>query len=174
MQHNDTYRHYITKHNVLCEQKEKAEDWFVIKTAELLLHSPGIEVAARPWLYPLAEYGDTDLRPRLRRPGQITARQLPSIKASWTRKLTSRCITCEEDFALFSLLYDIALARQITGVVRVAQSMQIAPEEAASNMQNFDGFWEKEREKLEYMCRQQGSMPNIFFTSAPAEWKVTR
>eukprot|EP00973_Karenia_brevis_P064369 8943606-Karenia_brevis.AAC.1 len=38
-------------------------------------------------------------------------------------------------------------------------------------MQNFDAFWQWEREKLEDMCRQMDALPNLFFTIAPGEWK---
>ena len=109
-------------------------------TAQLLMRMPGVEVAARPWLYPLAEFADTDIKSRLLHLGQIAKKQLPSIKASWTRKLTSRCVSYEEDFELFSLLYDISLAKQISSVVAVAQKEKISPEEAASGMQNFHSF----------------------------------
>ena len=64
------------------------------------------------------------------------------------------CVSYESDFELFSLLYDIALASQISGVVAMADKNKIAPEEAASNMQNFDSYWLKEQEKLEDICRQ--------------------
>ena len=72
----------------------------------------------------------------------------------------------EEDFELFSLLCDI--------IVSVADRMRIAPGEAASNQQNFDTFWTCKQEKLEVMCRQcrqYGKPPNLYFTTAPAEWK---
>jgi hypothetical protein len=173
LKYNETYSGFVEQHRALLQvpAAEREEGWFVIKTAQLLLRMPGVEVAARPWLYPLAEYGDSDLRPRLLRLNQITRRQKPSIKSSWTRKLTSRCVSYESDFELFSLLYDIHLAKQISSVVTVADKQQIAPEEAAAGMQNFDAFWGREREKLEDMCRQQKQMPNLFFTIAPAEWK---
>ena len=87
------------------------------------------------------------------------------------RKILSRCVSYEEDFPLFCLLHDIALARQISAIVNIADQQKIAPEEAASGHQNFDSFWRKEQQKLEDMCRQMDSMPNFFFTVAPAEWK---
>ena len=80
----------------------------------------GIEVAARPWLYPLAEYGDTDLRQRLWSTGHMAQQQLSSIKQGWAHKITSRCVSYETDFELMSLLYDVALARQIDSIVAVA------------------------------------------------------
>ena len=88
------------------------------------------------------------------------------------RKLLSRCVSYEEDFPLMCLLYDKALAKQISATVAIADRVKIAPEEIASNQQNFDSFWRKEQEKLEDMCRQMGSMPNCLFTVAPAEWKL--
>ena len=113
---------------------------------------------------------------------QIGQKQKPSLKSSWLRKLTSRCGTYEADFDLFALLHDIALARQITGAVASADKLKISAGEAVSTMQNFDGFWEREGEKLQDMVRQQrirqrrldptaNGMPNLFFTVAPAEWK---
>ena len=98
--------------------------------------------------------GGSDLKERLVHLRRITNKQKPSIKASWTRKLLSRCVSYESDFELFSLLYDMALASQISGVVAMADKNKIAPEEAASNMQNFDSYWLKEQEKLEDICRQ--------------------
>ena len=44
------------------------------------------------------------------------------------------------------MLYDIALAKQINALVKVAASKGIAPEEAASNMQNVYFHWRKEQE----------------------------
>ena len=76
----------------------------------------------------------------------------------------------EQDFDLFALLYDISLARQINSIVKVSEQQQIAPEDAAATHQNFDAYWVSEQEKLEDMCRQQHSLPNLFFTIAPAEW----
>ena len=174
MQYNPSYKSYVDQHRALLKTPAEArsQDWFVIKTAKLLLAMLGVEVAARPWLYPVAEFGDTDIKSRLLQLDQISERQLPSIKSSWVRKLTSRCVSYEEDFELFSLLYDISLAKQITSVVAIAQRQEIAPEEAASHLQNFDAFWTKETEKLEDMCRQHSAMPNFYMTVAPAEWKA--
>ena len=107
---------------------------------------------------------------RLRQLGQIGEQQKPSLKASWVRKLTSRIVSYEEDFELFSLLYDVALARQISSLATVAAKQKIAPEEAASEMQNFDVFWQREQDKLHDVCRQQG-LPNLYLTISPAEWK---
>lgn len=87
------------------------------------------------------------------------------------RKLLSRCTSYEEDFPLFELLHDIALAKQITSTVAIAENKKVAPEETASGMQNFDSYWSREQAKLEDMVRQHGRMPNLLFTVDPAEWK---
>ena len=38
-----------------------------------LCHFPGIEVAARPWLYPRSSFGDTDVTERLLALGHVGA-----------------------------------------------------------------------------------------------------
>ncbi|CAJ1358990.1 unnamed protein product, partial [Effrenium voratum] len=160
---NTTYKRYVDQHRSLLRDRASQEQWHIIPTAQLLLGMPGIEVAARPWLYPTAAFSDTDLRPRLLGLGRITNKQKPSLKTSFTRKLTSRCQSYQADFPLFALLHDIALARQVSGMVKAAEEKGIAPDEAASGAQNFGAFWAD-------VCRQRG-MPNLFFTIAPAEWK---
>ena len=184
MENNPTYEEYVKQHRRLLRQDRSSEDWHIIKTADLLLHLKGVEVAARPWLYPRASFGDSDIKHRLICLNRLKENHKPSIKASWLRKLLSRCTFYEEDFELFSLLHDISLARQISSVVSIAKNEKIAPEEAASSMQNFDTYWHREQEKLEDMCRQQqerqdqdpefvgdpSGLPNRFVTIAPGEW----
>jgi hypothetical protein len=168
---NSTYKGFIEQHRALIQESKPDDDgWRVILTAQLLLHMHGVEVAARPWLYPNSAYGDSDIRSRLQRLGRISSSERPSLKASFFRKLLSRCQDYQEDFPLFALLYDIALARQINALVKVAHDQKLAPDEAAKGMQNFSAFWDTQRAQLEDMCRQNG-MPNLFFTVAPAEWK---
>ena len=171
MQHNDTYRHYIEMHRQILAQLSKAEGWHIIPTAQLLLHMPGVEIAARPWLYPSAAFADTDIKDRLVQLGRLTKNQKPSLKTSWLRKVLSRCTQYQTDFCLQALLHDISMARQISAVAAVADAQKIAPDEAASNMQCYAVFWKREAEKLEDMCRQQNEKPNLFFTVSPAEWK---
>ena len=131
-------------------------------------------MAARPWLYPRHALGDTDIKARLQSLGQAEQRSKPSLKASFMRKVLSNCVDYEEDFPLVCLLHDIALARQISSVVNIAQAKGIAPEQAASHMQNFDQCWKQEQEKLEDMCRQHNMLPNVFATVAPAEWRARK
>ena len=167
---NATYARWLRHHRQLLADNQGVEGWRPIPTAQLLLRMHGVEVAARPWLYPAAAFGDTDIRPRLLSAGRITEKQRPSTKASFLRKLLSRCQSYQADFQLLALLHDIALARQINGLVKAATDRGLALEEATVGMQNFSAFWAVERSKLEDVCRQR-EMPNLFFTVAPAEWK---
>ena len=50
-------------------------------------------------------------------------------------------------------MYDTALARQLSAIVAIAKDKKLAPDEIASDMQNFSGFWYWEREKLEDVCK---------------------
>ena len=88
---------------------------------------------------------------------------------SFYRKLTSRCVAYEDDFALQCLVHDIALARQLQGITWKANGMKVAPDSIARS-QNFANFWTDAQKRLEDMCRQHDEMPNLFFTVAPAEW----
>eukprot|EP00973_Karenia_brevis_P028552 3935507-Karenia_brevis.AAC.1 len=110
MENNDTYRRYVQMHRHLLAEPEKEEGWHIIRTAQLLLHMPGVEVACRPWLYPTAAFGDTDLRDRLEELGHISRKQKPSLKSSWLRKVLSRCAEYQRDFQLQALLHDISMA----------------------------------------------------------------
>ncbi|CAK0851570.1 unnamed protein product, partial [Prorocentrum cordatum] len=197
MEHSEAYRRYYEMHlQKLAALQEAGEGARWIYTAELLLRMPGVEAAARPVLYPTSAFGDSDLRPRLRALNLAAENGKPSIKASFMRKLCRRCVAYQTDFPLFALLYDIALARQLSSLVAIAKQQRIAPDEAAGEMQNFSGFWQWEREKLEDVCRQMAEhpeyvascqrpgaardvesewkrgLPNVFMTIAPAEWKA--
>ena len=148
---NTTYARYVAAHHKVMAHTDRTDpQWATTMTTQLLLHMPGVEVAARPWLYPTADYSDSDLRSRLLAADRITERQRPSIKASWMRKVRSRYgMAYESDFHLWCLLYDVALARQISSVVSIADNLQIAPEDAAPDMQNFDVYWVRQQEMLE-------------------------
>ncbi|CAK0903536.1 unnamed protein product [Prorocentrum cordatum] len=188
MEHSEAYRRYYEMHlQKLAALQEAGEGARWIYTAELLLRMPGVEAAARPVLCPTSAFGDSELRPRLRALNLAAENGKPSIKASFMRKLRSRCVAYQTDFPLFALLYDIALARQLSSLVAIAKQQRVAPDEAAGEMQNFSGFWQWEREKLEDVCRQMAEhpeylpatesewkrgLPNVFMTIAPAEWKT--
>ena len=143
--------------------------WY-IRTAELLLNSPGIEVAARPYLYPRAAFGDSDLRQRLTPLGHLSASNKPSMQASFMRKCLSRCGSYMLDFVLLCLVYDMVMARTISAVVNIAADKKQAPEVIADNQSSFDSYWRKEEDVLVDLCRQKG-LPSAFITIAPAEWR---
>ena len=180
MDNNCTYKQFVTAHAELHLENasEASTTWRRIPTAELLLRQPGIEVAARPWLYPWASYGDTDIGLRLRQLQHIKASSKPSLRASWERKATSRCSSYAEDFHLQSLLYDVAMARTISTVASLAASKKMAPEAIASDMDMFDAYWQHQIEKMEDICRLEferhhcldKAMPSVFLIVAPAEW----
>ena len=168
---NGVYKKYWREHGaLLVDAGYRQPHYPTIPTAQLLLQSPGLEVAARPWLYPAEEYGDTDVAVRARDRNLVPARALPSIKTSWMRKALSRCKSYARDVALQFYLHDVALAKKLSAIVAVAESQQIAPDEAASDMQIFSAHWHHETEKLEDVCRQLGGFPNLFATVGPAEW----
>ena len=135
-----------------------------------MLNSPGIEVAARPILYPRTAFGDTDVGERLRNIGLTTHKEKPSPKTSFARKRESRCISYSTDFMLLSLIHDITLARQISAAINIAKERKVSVESCTDHLQYFDSYWEHEREVLEDVVRQYGR-PNLFITIAPAEWK---
>jgi len=171
MTNNETYKKWVLHHKALLAAATSADNsWRYIRTAELLLHSPGLEVAARPWLYPRASFADTDIASRLDALGLLPAGSKPSLRTSFHRKLRSRCMDYQNDFPLVSYMHDVALAKQLSQVAAVAASKRVAPDEMASGMNNFEAYWLQQTQRLEDMCRQMDAFPNLFFTIAPAEW----
>ena len=65
LENNPTYARYIQSHTLVLASEEKNRFYF--KTANLLLHEHGIEVAIRPVLYPRESFGDSDITERLQR-----------------------------------------------------------------------------------------------------------
>ena len=180
LQNNATYKSFVDNHTVLCngEVRDRDPKWKHIRTANLLLQQAGIEVAVRPWLYPWASYGDSDISMRLKALHRIKDNAKPSLRASWERKTTSRCASYPADFKLQCLLYDIAMARTISTVATLAASKHMAPEAIASDMDMFEAYWQNQIHKMEDICRleferhqcMEHAMPSVFFTVAPAEW----
>ena len=177
MAHNLTYNKFV--HVQDAQSKSGLANWQELPTATLLLNSPGIEIAARPWLYPLPSFGDTDILTRLHPLGWVEKNSKPSIRTSFLRKVLSRCIDYSRDYALQALMYDICMARTISSVVAIAIQKKVAAEQIASDMDMFDGYWAQQLRKLEDICRQEfertasreKSLPNVFFTIAPGEWR---
>ena len=149
MEHNTTYLEYITNHKrVLAERHVDGDCWWMVPTTELLMQMPGVEEAARPILYPLASYGDTDIKIRLVPLGNNEERKLLSVRESLARKLLSRCSSYAEDFPLQCLIYDIAMARELTSIVNMANAAKASPDDYASRNQGFSQFWETEQHKF--------------------------
>ena len=86
-----------------------------IRTSTLLLHSPGIEVAAFPILYPRKCFGDTTIKERR----LLQESCETSIFTSHLRKLLSSCTGYMLQPTLTFLLYDIAMAHRLTTAIHV-------------------------------------------------------
>jgi hypothetical protein len=143
-----------------------------ILTADLLLRSPGIEVAARPVLYARAAFGDTDLHYRLDALGHLTSRNCPKIGDSFIGKALSRCGSYAVDMMLLCLIYDVHICRTIYGLVRTAADRKLSPETACDHLPMFDSYWRHAEDVLVDMTRRMGYPPTVFITVAPAEWKI--
>ena len=180
LQNNATYRAWVDRHEAFLRDQSTSQHRDLL-TAQLLLASPGIEVAARPWLYPLPSLADTDIQERLLPLNWTSSRSKPSIRASFMRKLQSRCLDYARDFPLQCLLYDICMAKTISSVQVIADKNKISPEKVASDMDSFDEYWHQQLRKMEDICRLEfertesmdAALPSVFFTVAPAEWRYT-
>ena len=133
MEANSTYRHYVEEHGK--QIQEGFPHGRKISTYGLLMKMPGVEVAARPHLYPHTCFGDTDLRERLYALGHAGPGQQLSTKSSFMRKALSRCRRYYEDFHLAFLIYDVAKAHQaglffITRLLRNVGKSTCAPTHA--------------------------------------------
>ncbi|CAE7381940.1 pif1 [Symbiodinium microadriaticum] len=141
--------------------------------------TPGIEIAVRPWLYPLASFADSDLQLRLHPLGWTSENAKPSVRAGFLRKILSRCTEYSRDYPLKALYYDLCMAHTISAVVNIGIKQKVAPEIIASDMDIFEGYWHQQIRKMEDICRLEHertgrldkALPNVFFTIAPAEWK---
>ena len=84
---NDTYRAWVDRHAALFQETgDLGTSHRELQTAELLLRSPGIEVAVRPWLYPVASLADTDYHERLTPLGWMTSKNKPSVRTGYSAK----------------------------------------------------------------------------------------
>ncbi|CAE7241020.1 pif1, partial [Symbiodinium sp. CCMP2456] len=180
LQHNTTYKAFVDRHDeILLQHNNFADGNRNVHTAEMLLNMPGIEVAARPWLYPTASCADSDLQQRLLPLGWTQKTSKPSLRAGIMRKLSSRCVDYVQDFPLQCLFYDVCVARTITSIQSIADAKKTSPDQIALDMDTFDVYWLQQVHKMEDICRQEfekagtldKALPSIFFTVAPAEWK---
>ena len=160
---NDVYRHYVG-----LRRDALASGQPYIRTAQLLLRMDGIEVAARPDLYPWPACADTGIKARLNANGWEATK--PSIKKSIMRKLSCRVADFYSDFHLLSLLYDICNARNIMGMMGVAEKTERSPENFTVTDHGFEGYWRNQASVLVDRVRQRG-FPTLFLTCTVAEWK---
>ena len=166
---NDTYSRWHKSHETWLSTRSPGDERY-IKTLDLLLNSPGIEVAFRPWLYPFASYGDTDLKKRLQLLERADSKSQPSMKDSFFRKLCCRIRDYSYDFLLQCLMLDINAARSFMAIMNRAEELKCPPEIIAVGNHSFDVYWENQARFLNDRCRQLG-LPTIFLTISPLEWK---
>ena len=103
MENNATYARWQRKHQEAILKGLHAVHGYVFQTWNLLLHSPGIEVAAFPLLYPQPSFGDTDVRERLMELSWISENAKPSIGFSYMKKVTSPCMSYAQEATTFDL-----------------------------------------------------------------------
>ena len=63
----------------------------------MFILSPGIEGAIRPYLYPMADFTDTDIRANYQTASSDFSQRVVSIGLSWTRKVLSSVRVYGED-----------------------------------------------------------------------------
>ena len=201
-ENNMTYRHYCGVHHgilVAYRGEFSARKTLFDFTYRLLLERPGVEVAARPLLYPWSRYGDTDVRIRLVEGGSGDAGNHYYSKTSFLRKIRSRCRSYEQVPKIMFFLYDSILARTLTTKMNVAAKQGYTPDVVSDSNTISDSYWRHEQDytadlvrQMDYRCRSavKGdpiydyqhslanrdfdtslSFPNLFWTIAPAEWK---
>ena len=166
LRENPTYGRFIGKHEQYLQ--DVASGRVVAKyipTARLLLHEDGIEVAARPWLYPHECFGDSDLKRRLFGV-HLAATQLPNIKRAYLRKCLSRCLAYNNDPLLIFLIYDIYMARSIMSTLTLAEKRGLSPETLADNNQYSSAYWQHEQDYLCDVVRQMVELSEHVIGSA--------
>ena len=191
-----TYGRFYREHQQVLERHrgDAGLPWY-ISTPRLLMDMDGVEVAARPILYPHFAFGDSDLRSRIVGT-HVSMGQTLSIKASVLRKCLSRCAAYSHDVLWLFLLHDIIMARNVCSMVALAERRGLPPESLASKKQQTEGYWRREqdchcdivRQMRERCADQEGhpdlwtycrllssprslAYPNVFLTIAPCEWK---
>jgi len=132
LQHNATYADWHKKHEDIMQKGPHPQNGYVFQTWNLLLHSPGIEVAAFPLLYPQQSFGDTNARERLLQLGWLQESNKTSIGFSYMKKLTSPCLSYAQEPRLMFLLHDVHFAKQIMTKLTMAESKNITADVMAS------------------------------------------
>ena len=154
MANNPTYKHWIDQHK---EWREKnghlSHPKRNLETATLLLHSEGIETACFPILYARHQFGDTNIKSRLtgghlygNMPTKLSHKAVPSIKRSFLRKCLSRCAAYATNPMLVFLLYDIAMARQISAGLSVSERKGLGADIIEGNKHYSESYWRHEQD----------------------------
>ena len=118
-----------------------------LPTAELLLRSPGVEVACRPVLYPWAAYGDSDMKERLVG-SYLDERANPLARRHYLMKSQSMCLGYAGNPALAFLIHDISMATSIMGKLHVADQRNLGAPCLVDNSQRQARFWLHEQDLL--------------------------
>ena len=151
LSHNQAYAATVREHELLVQSGfPKGRK---IPTYALLMKMPGVEAAARPWLYPQSGFNDTDLRERLRELGLSGEKQQLSVRASFLRKALSRCKAYSEDFMLAFLIYDVAKAKQVVSICNVADRQGVTAEVISDHYVGSEAYWRHEQDILSDVVR---------------------
>ncbi len=143
MQHNATYAAWQQRHDAAMQAGPHKGHGYVFQTWSLLLHSPGIEIAAFPVLYPQSSFSDSDARDRFMKLDWIGPRAKTTIGFSYPQ-ITSPCLSFGQEAKLMSLLDDIDLAKQIMMKLSTAEQTNITPDVMSSGMANSESHWKNE------------------------------
>ena len=149
----------------------------------------------------MGSLGDSDIRERMLMGGSGTDDRHYSLKASFNKKILSRCRAYEELPNLTFLWRDLAFAKTVTSKYRNASRHIVAPDVAAASTITSESFWRREQDYTADMVRQMahqervdepGSLlydymhpvlmlmpacllsrafPNLSITVSPTEWK---
>ena len=116
---------------------------------------------------------DTGLKEKLLQQGLVEEKSMPRVVNALHKKLCSSCVDFALDFRLHCLWEDLVLAKKLSAIVNVAEKRCTSIDNIAADMQQFALCWTQQQRRLEDVCRQLGSFPNLFVTIAPAEWSFT-
>ena len=124
-----------------------------LRASDVLLHSPGIEVAAFPVLYPRHCFGDTNIKEK----GLLGPKSEASIFTSHLRKLLSSNTAYILKPEIAFLLYDIAMANRLTTVIHVAEKRGFSAEVMSDHYTDSESYWRHEQEISCDMVRQMAA-----------------
>ena len=148
LQNNRVYKQWIKRHDDWIDDNTLSKQNRNLKTADLLLHSPGVETACYPLLYPREAFGDTNYKERLGMNGTkwLADNANPSIKKSYLIKCSSRITAYASNAPLTFLLHDIAMARQISAALSVAERKNLGADIIEGNKHYSESYWRHEQD----------------------------